>query len=89
LHMSSPNSDCMAGVHNGLPERGESSKVLDVRLRLKFVKEVDSSRGLGSGDGAAEVDAPGHPVGLAAFGCKEYSVLYCPPGSPYGLRTDC
>jgi len=70
--MSSPNSNCMAGVHNGLPERGESSKVLDVCLCLKFVKEVDSSSGLGSGDGMAEVDVPGHPVGLAAFGCKEY-----------------
>jgi len=51
LHMSSPNSDCVVVVHTGLvpAERGESLKVLDVQLHLKFVKEVDSNRGLRSG----------------------------------------
>jgi hypothetical protein len=75
LHMSSPNSDWVAGVHTtGLvpTERGESSKVLDVHLCLKFVKEVDSNRGLRSGDGAAEIDVPSHLVGLSVCGCKEY-----------------
>jgi hypothetical protein len=55
--MSSLNSDCMAGVHNSLPVWGESSNVLDERLRFSdgsISNGVVASSGLGSGDSAAE-----------------------------------
>jgi hypothetical protein len=35
LHISSPNSVCNAGVHGAFAESGESSKVLDMRLRFE------------------------------------------------------
>jgi len=68
LQKSSPNSDCMAGVHDGLLERGESLNVLDLCLCLgsgSMSKEVDSSRGLGRGDSVAIMEVPGHAVKLA------------------------
>jgi hypothetical protein len=58
LHISPPNSDCIAGVHDGLPGRGKSSRMLDVRLCLGSGSILASSRGLRSGDGSAEIDGP-------------------------------
>src|SRR6266540_1992435 len=70
LHRSSPNSDCMAGVHDNLG----SSKTLDVRLRFSGAgSEVLNSRGLGSGDGVAEVDGP--PGHVDTGGCNECDQL--------------
>jgi hypothetical protein len=66
LHRSSPNSDCVAGVHMVRPEDGELSRTLNVCLRLcdgLGLSNVGRSRGLGSGDGVAEPDGPlGHVV---------------------------
>ena len=66
LHKSSPNSDCMAEVHDGSDL--ESSKTLDVCLHFSNGSEVLNSRGLGSGDGAAEVNGP--PGHVDAGGCN-------------------
>ena len=71
LHRSSPNSVCVAEVHNDLLE---SSKTLEVRLRFDSDSEVidagsSSGLGLGSGDGVAEKDGP--DVGA----CKEWDQL--------------
>jgi hypothetical protein len=56
----------MAEVHDNL----ESSKTLDVCLRFGGGNELLSSRGLGSGDGVAEVE--GHAL---TGGCNECDQL--------------
>jgi len=63
LHKSLPNSDCSAGVHRGLPERGESSKVLDAHLHFNGGSaniSVLRRRGLGSGDSVEVCEVEDH-----------------------------
>jgi len=79
LQKSLPNSDCMAGVHDGLPERGESLNVLNMHLHLGsdfVIKGVDSNKGLRRGDGVARMEVPGHAVEPVVDTCIEWDQLF-------------